>query len=353
VPLRNRIFAGATLLAALAVVLWCAPSVPTRGGPDAILGARVVPYVAGGIALVTGVALVLPRFGPRLALIPLLIVGVAQVAHLHWSAADRLVLNKPLDTERERRYLARLPDHGPQWRVGIDGPRVGFGNRELLRYAGGYRVPMQLRRQARLLRWLGRSTRRLQLFNVRYFRSRSRPGGGARPLGGGLWETPDPVPLVVHYRAVERIADGAALKRWSRAHRAGRALVEQADWTAELERLHGAGGPRTTGVVVAYGNNEITAEIAAPTRGLVVFNEVYFPGWRATVDGTERRIHRCNHLLRGVAVEPGKHLITLEYWPAGYGWLLALLLFAIAGTVGLALARRLDREPADRPRASS
>jgi len=48
---------------------------------------------------------------------------------------------------------------------------------------------------------------------------------------------------------------------------------------------------------------------------LLVVNEPYRLGWRATVDGLPREIHRVNGEAMGCTVEPGKHKIVLSYRP--------------------------------------
>lgn len=46
-------------------------------------------------------------------------------------------------------------------------------------------------------------------------------------------------------------------------------------------------------------------EVEADGPVLLVMSEIYYPaGWSATVDGTAARIHRVNHVLRAVRVEP-------------------------------------------------
>ncbi len=51
-------------------------------------------------------------------------------------------------------------------------------------------------------------------------------------------------------------------------------------------------------------------------RGMVVFSETYYPGWRATVDGRPARIYEAYGVLRGVVVDGGKHRIEMRYRPA-------------------------------------
>ncbi|MCK9458973.1 MAG: YfhO family protein [Proteobacteria bacterium] len=339
---RNRIYAAATVALAAGLVLWFAPGVPEKGPQDAILGARLVRWEALGVCALLGLGLAAPRLGARLAVAFLVVIGATQAAHLYWSAADRLALTQPFESASERRHMRELPTTSPSWRLGVQGPpRVGFGSRELLRYAGGYQIPMQIDRHKSFMRWAKTTPERLRLFNVRYLFSKRPPGRGARPIGGGLWEIDGAVPLVAVYGAVERIPDGQALGRWEAAERRGLALVEERDWIAPLDGLTGEGGKRTAGGLEKYSSNEIVATVDSGARGLAVFNEVYFRGWRAFVDGRESPVVRCNHLLRGVAVDRGKHTVVLRYWPERYGWLVGLLILSVLGLGALAVVRRV------------
>ncbi len=57
----------------------------------------------------------------------------------------------------------------------------------------------------------------------------------------------------------------------------------------------------------------VTAELSAPA--VLVFSEMYYPGWRATVDGAVRDVLPVNTALRGVHVEAGRHDVVLTYEP--------------------------------------
>src|SRR5579885_136738 len=63
-------------------------------------------------------------------------------------------------------------------------------------------------------------------------------------------------------------------------------------------------------------DNALSAEVQMACRGMVVFSETYYPGWRATVDGRPARIYEAYGVLRGVVVDGGKHRIEMHYRPA-------------------------------------
>jgi uncharacterized membrane protein YfhO len=78
---------------------------------------------------------------------------------------------------------------------------------------------------------------------------------------------------------------------------------------------------------VRYEPERVELRARADRRGLVVLSDVWFPGWKATVDGRDVPIHRVDYLLRGVVVGPGEHKIVMRYQPWSWriGWIVSLL----------------------------
>jgi uncharacterized membrane protein YfhO len=74
----------------------------------------------------------------------------------------------------------------------------------------------------------------------------------------------------------------------------------------------------------------------------VVFSEIYYPGWTATVDGEEMPLGRVDYVLRALQVKPGKHEVVLSFFPKSIDrtetiaymayFLLALILLVLAWT---------------------
>ena len=52
--------------------------------------------------------------------------------------------------------------------------------------------------------------------------------------------------------------------------------------------------------------------------GFLFLSEIYFPGWKAKVDGKERKIYRANYTFRGIAVKPGDKNIEVYYDPSSF-----------------------------------
>jgi len=77
----------------------------------------------------------------------------------------------------------------------------------------------------------------------------------------------------------------------------------------------GEGAVNSAVSIVNYQPTRITLDVECPSTGVLVLSEVYYPGWRARVDGREVRIHRVDHALRGVEVEAGPSRVELSFDP--------------------------------------
>jgi uncharacterized membrane protein YfhO len=82
----------------------------------------------------------------------------------------------------------------------------------------------------------------------------------------------------------------------------------------------------------ACGRNTLQLTARAQSRGLLVLSEVFYPGWRATVNGKDARIYEVDGALRGLVIASGESRIALWYSPRSF-WLGALLsVAAFSGT---------------------
>jgi hypothetical protein len=78
------------------------------------------------------------------------------------------------------------------------------------------------------------------------------------------------------------------------------------------------GGEDTLGSAVRTVQCEptrITLDLECASRGMLVLSELYYPGWRAYVDGTAAKIYRANYALRAVEVDEGAHRVEMVYDP--------------------------------------
>jgi hypothetical protein len=103
------------------------------------------------------------------------------------------------------------------------------------------------------------------------------------------------------------------------------------------EAMHAIRHERPTG-------HDLRIQADTASGGLLVFNETYDPGWRATIDDRPAGVLRVNGVSQGVMVPPGPHRVRFAYTPRGlhYGAALSALALA-AGIVGLAATRGRPR----------
>lgn len=105
--------------------------------------------------------------------------------------------------------------------------------------------------------------------------------------------------------------------------------------------------PEATGSVtwVSRAPDKMVMEVETSGRQLLFLSEVYYPsGWKATVDGADTPILKCNFMFRGVEVPAGNHRIELSFAPQSLGrgkWLNLIAWIIIL--LGLASAILLEK----------
>ena len=67
--------------------------------------------------------------------------------------------------------------------------------------------------------------------------------------------------------------------------------------------------------ITAYEPNKLTYDVTSGKGGVIVFSEIYYPGWTATVDGVEQELGRVDYVLRALRVKPGHHEVVLSFFP--------------------------------------
>lgn len=68
--------------------------------------------------------------------------------------------------------------------------------------------------------------------------------------------------------------------------------------------------------ITTYKPNQITYSVNSDKGGVIVFSEVYYPGWKATVDGQATELGRVNYVLRALNVKAGSHKVVLDFHPS-------------------------------------
>lgn len=67
--------------------------------------------------------------------------------------------------------------------------------------------------------------------------------------------------------------------------------------------------------LVEYDANRLAYDVSSQNGGIVVFSDIYYPGWKATVSGEEVPVARANYILRAIRVPAGNHRVVFEFDP--------------------------------------
>lgn len=65
----------------------------------------------------------------------------------------------------------------------------------------------------------------------------------------------------------------------------------------------------------SYEPNELVYEVQSEKGGVVVFSEIYYPGWQSFIDGKEVEHGRADYILRAMNVPAGKHTVRFLFDP--------------------------------------
>ena len=92
----------------------------------------------------------------------------------------------------------------------------------------------------------------------------------------------------------------------------------------------------------------VQLSVDAPCDGFVVLADLFYPGWRAAVDGHDAAMYRANFAFRAVPVPRGRHIITFAYrpWSVAIGLPLAgVTVLLLLGGLGVAIYRAAGARP--------
>jgi len=93
-----------------------------------------------------------------------------------------------------------------------------------------------------------------------------------------------------------------------------------------------------------YGQNRITVEAETSENGFLLLSEVWYPAWKAYIDGNEREIYRADNSLRAVYLGKGKHIVEFVYESDSFkrGLMISIATFflTVGGLVYLVLRKR-------------
>lgn len=160
-----------------------------------------------------------------------------------------------------------------------------------------------------------------------------------RPVADGIWENREALPrawltrraVCLDAHAVREVVDRGVLPDGTAFDPKSTALVE------EPVRLGPEGSPGPGGTVEVVRATSTGLELSTRTTQaeLLITSDVYYPGWRATIDGVPTHMFRTNYLLRGVVVPAGNHTVRFVFRPTSFYIGCAVTALAAAGLAAM------------------
>lgn len=153
-----------------------------------------------------------------------------------------------------------------------------------------------------------------------------------------VYANPDPLPrawLVADSLSVAD--DAAALEALTQPDFDPRRTVILAAGAAAVSSAGSQPAAASRVAVVSYAANEIVLAGSAGGPGTLVLSEVWYPGWRAAVNGEPAPVLRANYALRAVPVPAGDWQVRLWYAPSSWRWGLGLFGAGLLLLAGLLL----------------
>jgi hypothetical protein len=145
----------------------------------------------------------------------------------------------------------------------------------------------------------------------------------------------------------EAVIDGSDDDTWTRITKHStdirRVALIAAPLPAPLDKAAAGDFLRFT----SYEANSMSLDVQAAGDGLLVLSEIYYPGWRATVNGEDTEVRRVDGGLRGILVKRGRNRVVLTYSPAGQyaGALVSLIAVLFCGWCGFRIRRDTSTPP--------
>ncbi|MBP3712226.1 MAG: YfhO family protein [Bacteroidaceae bacterium] len=111
------------------------------------------------------------------------------------------------------------------------------------------------------------------------------------------------------------------------------------------------GGLEGSVELTSYEANRLAYNVKSKQGGVVIFSEIYYPGWTCTIDGQPSEIARANYVLRAIKVPAGEHEVIMTFDPQtvhiteaiAYS-ALAVLALMLIGLLGISIYRKKQQK---------
>ncbi|NLD21781.1 MAG: YfhO family protein, partial [Bacteroidales bacterium] len=112
--------------------------------------------------------------------------------------------------------------------------------------------------------------------------------------------------------------------------------------------------PQSVGTISleSYAPNKLVYKSSNAGAGTAVFSEIYYPSWRAYIDGEQVEIARANYVLRALNVPAGNHTIAFVFDPislhrtetiANIANIILLLGLILSGAIGVKRLQKMKK----------
>lgn len=182
----------------------------------------------------------------------------------------------------------------------------------------------------------------LDMLNMKYAIMNTKDGGKAAVYNphamGNAWFVND-----IHW--VDNADDELAALAADNLHKVA---VVHTDFAEALDEKSLSDDSTAIVKLVEYDANRLAYDISSLNGGVIVFSDIYYPGWRATVSGKDVPVARANYILRAIRVPAGNHHVVFNFDPQtvhvtetiAYGALAVLGLIVIVQVIILIYNRK-------------
>lgn len=156
----------------------------------------------------------------------------------------------------------------------------------------------------------------LNLLSVRYFVNVTGavdlPNASEVVVGSNVYEFDRYLPRATVVNQILHASSAAEAIRWVQEGSidlSRTAVVE----TAETPPLLAGSDTAATARITHYSPMQVTLTVDAPDGGMLVLNDVWYPGWLASVNGQPAKLYRANGAFRAVIVPAGQNTVTFNF----------------------------------------
>jgi uncharacterized membrane protein YfhO len=84
-------------------------------------------------------------------------------------------------------------------------------------------------------------------------------------------------------------------------------------------------------VITVDARNRVDIDVDASAPAYLILSDTYYPGWKASIDGSPAQIFQANGSMRAVKVPAGRHVVSFLFAPRS----LRISLYVSAGALAV------------------